>query len=632
MELTRTNTDVVCTIDEVSVQIPLTADSEEPSVEINNNRTKKLLRLLIYIISFMSCVAIAAIVDIYIFSTKENGLSVETIDLFLGYGRYEAAIALEGDLQMHSHLSSYELLGARMSVKYSDAGKETFDEMTDAVVTVESTGGFYDTGVKILIGMTKTNYNRVETFMWDALNGGTPFTYVETILTYTVRANVLFGIPIVLGDVSSRKVIPLNKGKVKRYRKEQERLIRSLASVPFGESYADEVMPSFSFGGILPFDLKFDGVSNERIGMIASVNKKNPFKFLRSVPSVEIHIPAVQYSFSMVGNSQGADRYRVKTEAFNVELAGENLDFELSAEVECSNQDDSSENCQLVKMDYLNWFYDRLCLGNVDFVVDADEENYITRMLGATYSLGTTMSSIGSRRALSDAINGTTSECFEVRTLSMVVEACINESESNSLVITGTLERRNDGKSLMNVTLAQEWDNKTVTAIWNAAFTGDRAVEALFAANTTNTTDHKDVDLIIDVFYMGDVTVHAEARGQMTANHLEAFGSVEENIGSTSFTEAAVTATYASTPYPLDISLEAVYIHMANSTTNGTVVFWIQNQSMATQIDNHDDTGSERFYGSFEAGLDASLTKSGSGYGHSINSNSVIITLISYYI
>jgi hypothetical protein len=371
MELTRTNTDVVCTIDEVSVQIPLTADSEEPSVEINNNRTKKLLRLLIYIISFMSCVAIAAIVDIYIFSTKENGLSVETIDLFLGYGRYEAAIALEGDLQMHSHLSSYELLGARMSVKYSDAGKETFDEMTDAVVTVESTGGFYDTGVKILIGMTKTNYNRVETFMWDALNGGTPFTYVETILTYTVRANVLFGIPIVLGDVSSRKVIPLNKGKVKRYRKEQERLIRSLPSIPlFGGILPDEVMPSFSFGGILPFDLKFDGVSNERIGMIASVNKKNPFKFLRSVPSVEIHIPAVQYSFSMVGNSQGADRYRVKTEAFNVELAGENLDFELSAEVECSNQDDSSENCQLVKMDYLNWFYDRLCLGNVDFVVD----------------------------------------------------------------------------------------------------------------------------------------------------------------------------------------------------------------------------------------------------------------------
>jgi hypothetical protein len=606
--LTRTNTDAVCTINEESVQIPLTADSEEPSVEIINNRTKKLLRVLIYIISFVSCVAVAAIVDIYLFSTKENGLSVETIDLFLGYGRYEAAIALEGNLQMHSHLSSYELLGARMSVKYSDTGTETFDEMTNAVVTVESTGGFYDTGVKILIGMTETNYSRVNTFMWDALNGGTPFTYVETILTFTIRANVLFGIPIVLRDVSSTNVIPLNKGKVKRYRKEQER--RSLASVPFDESYSDEVMPSSSFGGILPFDLKFDGVSNERIGMIASVNKKNPFKFLRSVPSVEIHVPAVQYSFSMVGNNQRADRYRVKTEAFTVELAGENMDFELSAEVECSDQDDSSENCQLVKMDYLYWFTDRLRLGNVDFVVDADEENYITRMLGATYSLGTTMSSIGSRR--------TTSECFEVRTLSMVVEACIDESESNSLVITGTFEKRNDGKSLMNVTLAQEWDDNTVTAMWNAAITGDRAVEALFAANTTNTTDHKDAGLTIDFIDMGNVTIHAEARGQMNANHLEAYGVMEEHIGSTSFTEAAVTATYASTPYPLNISVEAVYIHMTNCTSNGTVVFWIQNQSMTTQIDNHDDTGFERFYGSFEAGLDDSTTKS--GYGHIINS------------
>jgi hypothetical protein len=416
MELTRTDTDVACTINEVS---PLDADSEEPSklpVETTNNRTKKLLRLLIGIISFMSCVAIAAVVDIYMFNTKEDGLSVENIDLFLGYGRYDAAIALEGDLQMHSHLSSYELLDARISVKYSDDGKETFDEMTDAVVNVESTGGFYDTGVKIFIGMTETDYNRVGTFMWDALNGGTPFTYVETILTYTVKANVLFGIPVVLGDVSSRKVIPLNKGKVKRYHEEQEQLARSLSSIPFDESYADEVMPSFSFGDMLPFDVKFDGVSNERVGMIASVNKKNPLRFLRSLPSVEIHVPAVQYSFSMVGNSQESDRYRVKTEDFTVELANENLDFELSAEVECSDQDDSSENCQLVKMDYLNWFYDRLRVGNVDFVVDADEENYITKMLGATYSLGTTMSSIGSRRALSDSVNGTTSECFEMRT------------------------------------------------------------------------------------------------------------------------------------------------------------------------------------------------------------------------
>ena len=565
---------------------------EDKSQVPHHNRTKKFV---VFLLSIVSCAVFAAMLDIYLFKVNKGGLSIDSIDLILGYDRYDAAITLEGDLQLHSYLSSYELVDTRISVKYSDDGKATFDGMTDALVTIESVGGYYDTGVKIFIAMTDTDYDRVGTFMWDALNGGTPFTYIEATLTYTIKANVFFGIPVLLKDVSRRKVIPLNKDKIRRYeeaenwKEENEGGLaysRSLSSVDFYEEFLENLL-SISVTDMIPFDFQFDGVSNHGVGVIASVNKKNPLKFLRHLPSVEIHIPAVTYSFSMIGNDQDSKRYRVSTEELTVEIADEDLDFSLSVDVECSDRDENNEKCNLVQIDYLNTFYDRLRIGNVDVVLDADEDNYITKMLGSSYSVGMSVTSQGDRRLLTD--NSTAANeprCLEVKTFSMVAEICIND-DANSLAVTGTLQDSSHEESYLNITFVHEWDDLT--------------------------SDHKVVDLSIYFFDGDNATVHGVAHGEMDASHLVASGSFVESVGSTSNTEFALAATYSSAVSPIDFSLDASFIHEAKGTTNGTFSFLVMNQTVSAEITNHDAFGSELFYGRFDAGQHQLLTSTGSG-------------------
>jgi hypothetical protein len=380
-------------------------------------------RLLVVLLLFSFII----VGDILLFGLFHSKFTPKIVDIHLSDPKYDAKIVVEGDFQLASTFSTFDVLNPQCILSYSNAGKslESLAYLTTTDYSFQRLGGLNDDSILVELGLSSTNYDNVNIFLWDALHGGTAKSFVYVHCVGQLQANVLTVAPVTISQLVIERWVPLNRKKYEQSLETSSVPNMSLSSSQTSKhgSYENmnwkfdsnliEIFNSY-FPHHLPPQIKFNKQSSLELEAEIHTFLFNPFKFVQDIPVVLLHIPSIVYSGSFLGHELHDERYVLMTNKTTINLAEKYLQLDLSLSFLSLNRTETTTKKPLVSREDAVQFLDNVFQGKLQIVWNSETPNFFTELFGLSHHLNVSTSTVSTLTSDHRSLFDDREKCIEL--------------------------------------------------------------------------------------------------------------------------------------------------------------------------------------------------------------------------
>jgi hypothetical protein len=393
-------------------------------------------------------------VDIYLYSTAESTFTTKSIDFYVeGDNSADAKCVVRGEYPTHSAFSSYNVVHPKCVIGYSNDGKSrsNLNILTTAHISVErlrsspadlsGIGPADSDPIKINIDLKNTEYGNFAGFLLEVLDHSSKNTYGHLDCRTDLEIQLLNFIPVTARNIRVSRWFPLQVNH-RQNTQEMDIVITNEtdtsdpdANDPYanetetndastnepgtgGQGWISEPDLESIFGWRIPkalarqefpkFSLTSSSASKLEVGADWAI--KNPIHFAKFIPSVILHVPEISYSMSVLGDDH--IRWNSASTPLEFDLTHSHFHLETNFTLETRDRSFSDSKLPLASAADVSKFFDRLAVGEIDIVWDAETDNFLTRLLGINHHIGMSVNasidSAGGCYELSTQYNGNT--------------------------------------------------------------------------------------------------------------------------------------------------------------------------------------------------------------------------------